>query len=114
MSIYVKTDTPSDLVQRIRDGIKEKKITTWLCDNAGDFTHDTDQWRYNAWISPVVEEGRVVFRILCRKDRDLSVRDYAIYHGRFVEMLLVHFDRTCEDIEVTPLATIYDIIHKDK
>lgn len=114
MSIYVKTDTPSELVQRIKDGINEHKIATWLCDSDGDFTHDTDQWRHHAWISPLVEEGRVVFRILCRKDKDLSVMDYAIYHGRFVEMLLVHFDNTCKDIEVTPLATKYDIIHKDK
>lgn len=113
MAIYVKADNPSDLVKRIRDGINDKKIETWLCDSDGDFTHDTDQWRFHAWIRAHIEEGRVVFSIICRKDRNLSVLDYAIYHGRFCEMLLRHFDNTCKGIEVTPLATKYDIVDKD-
>lgn len=114
MAIYVKTDRPRELVNKIRDGIENHTIETWLCDSAGDFTHDTDQWRYHAWMTPYFEEERVVFGILCRKDRDLSITEYAIYHGRFVEMLLRHFDKTCKGIEVTPLATKYDIVDKDK
>ncbi len=114
MAIYVKTDKPSYLVEKIREGIEKHTIETWLCDSAGDFTHDTDQWRYHAWMTPYVEESRVIFGIVCRKDRNLSIVEYAIYHGRFVEMLLKHFDKTCKSIEVTPLATTYDIVVTDK
>ncbi len=114
MAIHVKTDTPSELVKRIQEGISNHNIETWICDSAGDFTHDTDQWRYHAWMTPYVEEGRVVFGIICRKDRNLSITEYAIYHGRFVEMLLRHFDKTCKDIQVSPLATKYDIVDKEK
>lgn len=36
--------------------------------------------------------------------------DYAIYHGRFVEMLLAHFDHQCDSIDVSSLGTKYDRI----
>jgi hypothetical protein len=114
MAIYVMTEEPSDLVRRIREGINNHNIETWLCDEEGDFTHDTDQWRYHAWMTPIIEQERVVFGVICRKDRNLSITDYAIYHGRFVEMLLRHFDKVCKDIKVSPLATKYDIVDKAK
>lgn len=114
MAIYVSTEKPSELVRRIREGIENHNIETWLCDNDGDFTHDTDQWRYHAWMTPIIENDRVVFGIICRKDRNLSITEYAIFHGRFTEMLLRHFDKICMNIEVTPLATKYDIVNKDK
>lgn len=114
MAIFVKTKEPSELLYRIREGIRKQNIDTWLCDNAGDFTHDTDQWRYRAWMRPYVEADRLVFGIVCRKDRNLSVTEYAIYHGRFTEMLLRHFDTLCNGIEVTPLAQKkYDSVDKD-
>ncbi len=114
MAIFVKTEHPSDLVNRIREGINNHSIETWICDGDGDFTYVTDQWRFHAWITPVIEPERVVFSIICRNDRNLSITDYAIYHGRFVEMLLIHFDRVCQDIKVSPLASKYDIVEKGK
>ncbi len=114
MAIFVKTKEPSELLNRIREGIRKQNIDTWLCDSAGDFTHDTDQWRYRAWMRSFVEEDRLVFGIVCRNDRNLSVTEYAIYHGRFTEMLLCHFDTFCKGIEVTPLAQKkYDSVDKD-
>jgi len=38
----------------------------------------------------------------------MTIVEYAVYHGRFVEMLLTHFDKECDAIEVSPLATSYD------
>lgn len=114
MAIFVQTETPSRLVREIKEYIDDKKITTWMYDKDGDFTHDTDQWRFNAWIRPFIEKNRVVFGILCRNDRNLSVVDYAIYHGRFVEMLLTHFDKQCNEIKVSSLATTYDSVTASK
>lgn len=114
MAIFVRVENPSMLVRKIKGYIDDGKITTWRYDQDGDFTHDADQWRFNAWIRPLLQEDRVVFGIICRNDRNLSVVDYAIYHGRFVEMLLTHFDKLCQGIEVSPLATNYDHVVANK
>ena len=64
--------------------ITNEKIKTWSFDADGDFTHDVDQWRYQAWFRPFVKSDTLIFGILCRKDKNISVVDYAVYHGRFV------------------------------
>lgn len=110
MAIFVATRHPRLLVQNIKEKIDKGNIDTWSYDKEGDFTHSPGQWIYHAWIRPIYEENRVVFAILGRNDKNLSTVDYAVYHGRFVEMLLMHFDATCEKIEVTPLASQYDKI----
>ena len=112
MTIFVKTSSPGMLVDSIREKIKSQTIKTWTVDEDGDMTHAAEQWKYNAWIRTKIEPGlsRVVFYIICRNDRNLSVSDYAIYHGRFVEMLLTHFDKDCQSIEVTALASKYDSV----
>lgn len=91
------------LADSIKEKIKLHTIKTWDVDEDGDMTHTADQWKYCAWIRATVEPllNRVVFHIICRNDRDLSVEEYAVYHGRFVEMLLTHFDSDCKRIEVT-------------
>lgn len=110
MAILVETRYPHLLVQEIKEKINNGGIDTWSYDKEGDFTHAPDQWIYHAWIRPIYEEKRVIFAILGRSDKNLSTIDYAVYHGRFVEMLLTHFDSTCIKIEVTPLASQYDKI----
>ena len=109
MAIFVKTKTPRMLVGNIKKLIDEQKIDTWSVDSDNDFTHDVDQWRNKAWIRHKIEAGRVVFFVICRKGIDMTIVEYAVYHGRFVEMLLAHFDKECDAIEVSPLATSYDI-----
>lgn len=56
MAIFVQTETPSKLVREIKEYIDDKNITTWMYDKDGDFTHDTDQWRFTAWIRPSIEK----------------------------------------------------------
>ena len=114
MSIIVTTRTPGLLVDGIKKKIEEHKIDTWSVDSDGDYTHNTDQWRYRAWIRYKIEPSRVVFYVICRKDSNMSVVEYAVYHGRFVEMLLTHFDKECIGIEVSPLATTYDSVVASK
>lgn len=110
MSIYVKTVNPRKLVDDINEKISNTSINTWAVDKDGDYTHTAQQWQYHAWIHPIIETERVVFAIWGRASEDLSVVDYAIYHGRFVEMLLTHFDKQCLTIEVSSLASKYDQI----
>ena len=109
MAIYVKTSDPKQLLEDIKKNISDGKIKTWSCDADGDFTYEAEQWHCRAWMRPFTSQsGEIIFGILCRKDRNISVTDYAVFHGRFVEMLLVHFDRQCEDIISTSKVTKYD------
>jgi hypothetical protein len=110
MSIYVRTSNPQKLINDINDKIENSVIITWNVDKDGDYTHTAEQWVNHAWMHPVIESGRVVFAIWGRVSENLGVVDYAIYHGRFLEMLLMHFDHLCESIEVSSLGTKYDRI----
>jgi len=114
MAIYVKTPAPGMLIEGIKKKIDEHIIDTWSIDSDGDYTHNTDQWRNRAWIRHKIESGRIVFFVICRNDSNMSVVEYAVYHGRFVEMLLTHFDKECTGIEVSPLATTYDSVVASK
>lgn len=110
MAIYITSIHPFLLLRNIKEKFVERGIETWEMDKDGDFTHSPFQWRYHAWFRARVEEerNRLAFYIICRNDKNLSVIDYAVYHGRFAEMLLTHFDRECDSIEITPLASGYD------
>lgn len=108
MSIYVRSSNPQKLVNDINEKIENSSINTWSVDKDGDYTHTAQQWQFHAWIHPIIEPERVVFAIWGRVKENLSVVDYAVYHGRFVEMLLSHFDQQCTKIEVSSLASGYD------
>ena len=113
MYIFVKTNNPQGLVDKIKESIDKKIIDTWSYDSEGDFTHSVEQWKYRAWMRPHIEKDKVVFAVICRRDKNMTMVEYAVYHGRFVEMLLRHFDRICTSIEVSPLGTKFDVISAD-
>jgi hypothetical protein len=58
----------------------------------GSFTHTADQWKGRAWLRPEVKDDRIVFNIIPPRTKAISTRVYGVYHGRFIEMLLCHFD----------------------
>lgn len=93
MAIIIKTINPSDLLSSIRHEIENKKIVTWSFDNDGDFTHTPEQWIYKAWLRPKIYQGELRFGLVPRKDIKISTVVYSVYHGRFIEMLLDHFDK---------------------
>lgn len=94
MAIIIECSYPSKLLQKIYDAIDNKEIDTWKYDSDKDFTHYTTslQWYQKAWLRPYVYINELRFGILGQKDVKMSRRLYGIYHGRFIEMLLCHFD----------------------
>ncbi len=92
MAITVHTDNPRDLLVAIKRAINENRVRTWSYDTDGDFTHTAEQWRSKAWLRPREEDHALVLSILTPRGTKLSTELYAIYHGRFIEMLLAHFD----------------------
>lgn len=103
--IIVRTKKTLALLRHLREAIEGDEIDTWAEDAEGDFTHDAPQWRNKAWFHAVrYNADRVEFRIVCTRNRPLSRVEYALYHGRFIEMLINHCVRYIDNIECTPTA----------
>ena len=50
-----------------------------------------------------VDDNIIKFGIISRRNVKLSSIVYAIYHSRFSEMLLIHFDKYIKKIEISSL-----------
>jgi hypothetical protein len=110
MSITVETAAPKALLAAIRKAIDEKRIETWQYDADGDFTHSATQWNRKAWLRPSIYGNSLSLSILPPQDCAISTEVYAIYHGRFVEMLLAHFDQSFAQANASALPTSADIL----
>ncbi len=92
MAVIIKTNTPEELLKLIKKAIDEGDVVTWSYDDDGDFTHTPNQWKYKAWLKPEIYDTELRLGIIKRNDEVLSKEIYGVYHGRFIEMVLVHFD----------------------
>jgi hypothetical protein len=106
MAIQVRTADPQGLLDAIYEAIDEGHIETWTYDEDGDFIHDTpdQQWVGEAWLHPVPGVAMLTLNSVPSAE-GLSDEAYAVYHGRFIEMLLAHFDKQFSDASVTALLT---------
>lgn len=110
MAIVVKASMPRELLRAIRNAIDNASVENWEYDADGDFTYLEGLYKHQAWFSARVGIGRLTFNMVGRKDASVSVGLYAFYHGRFVEMLLRHFDDDFDDVRVTASAASGDLI----
>jgi hypothetical protein len=92
MALTIQTDSPNALLVAIKRAIDEKHVETWTYDEEGDFTHTPVQWKNRGWLRPRVEAGILRFGLLGQQGVQMTKLIYGIYHGRFIEMLLAHFD----------------------
>lgn len=49
-----------------------------------------------------------MFGIVGQENVNLSIIAYAVYHGRFIEMLLNHFDKQFTEVYASAQKTQYD------
>jgi hypothetical protein len=90
--ITFSTVNPHQLLASIREAIRKGHITTWSEVN-GYFTHTPTQWARKAWFLPSIYGGELRFAIVYTQGSSVTTEIYAIYHGRFIEMMLAHFNR---------------------
>lgn len=109
MAIIINTDTPQTLLDEIRKAIDSDQVITWQYDENNDFTHASDQYADLAWLRPRIYERELRFGIIGRKDHVLTDVEYGVYHGRFIEMLLMYFDKRFT--AVTATATLEEPDH---
>jgi hypothetical protein len=110
MAITVYTANPKDLLAAIKQAINDDRVRTWSYDSEGDFTHTAEQWKDNAWLRPREEEARLILNVLAPRSKTLSKTTYGIYHGRFIEMLLTHFDGKFTRASASALASSGDVV----
>ncbi len=106
MALYIKLKKSFSLVDEINKLIDQGIISTWEYDFDGDYTHLPDQWKNEAWIHLHEYDktnNQVIFGIISRRSIRLTKTIYAVYHGRFSEMLLTHFDNMINEIRITSM-----------
>ncbi len=103
MAIIISTRVPNTIVNNIRKRIDDELIDTWSYDEDGDFTH-IGQWKNRAWMHPSIdiEKNIVTFVIFGRKNIEMTLMEYSIYHGRFLEMLINNFPKEITSVQITP------------
>jgi hypothetical protein len=104
MAIHFTTTTPKKLLSSFKKAIDDGKVVTWSYDTDGDFTHTAQQWKSLAWLRPKVREGEtLILSIIKPQNAKISSEVYAIYHGRFIESMLVH----CDSLFTEAMATAF-------
>jgi hypothetical protein len=110
MAIRVFCDEPQSLLKEIKAAVRDRRIPTWKVDDDGDFTHTPIQWENLAWLRPRVLDDRIVFNIVGATTKTMSRATYGVYHGRFIEMLLTHFDEKFSRTTATALPVTGDVL----
>jgi hypothetical protein len=108
MAIFVQTEDPDGLLSAVKKAIDDDRVRTWSYDSDGDFTHTAEQWKNSAWLRPRKEDGRLIFNIVPPQGKTITKTLFGIYHGRFIEMLLTHFDRKFTRASISALASTND------
>lgn len=118
MAVIIDCKDSVCLIKKIKESINDGDIDTWSIDEDGDITHVPEQWNCKAWMHLTKDndlaksdKGKLVFGIIGNKRIKMSKLIYAVYHGRFAEMLLFHFDDYISNIIITSNKTEYDFFH---
>lgn len=92
MALYFITSNPNQLLTDFKKAIDDHKVDTWAYDKDGDFTHTPPQWKNLAWLHPEVQSDRLALFIIKPQAKAIGKELYAVYHGRFIESMVRHFD----------------------
>jgi hypothetical protein len=107
--ISFDTPNPNGLLASFKEAIRKGHVETWS-DVNGDFTHTPPQWKGKAWMRPTVYANELRFSIIRPQNGSITSEIYAVYHGRFIETMLAHFDKQFSTGAATALASQSDRI----
>ena len=114
MALHITTTsstTSKELWDSIREQIKNGVIDTWEIDADKDLTHTPYPWAGEAWLRFYSNENEIIFGIIARRDKKMSKQIYGVYHSKFAETLLIHFDTQINEIKISSMPEIgYDLI----
>jgi hypothetical protein len=110
MAINFQTDDPKKLLATFKKAIDEGHVVTWAYDSDGDFFHTPDQWKGLGWLRPATYSNQLTMNFLGRTNVKTSKAVYGVYHGRFIESMLMHCDELFSTGAATALPTNNDHI----
>lgn len=113
MALYFSSSDPAALLEMFKGYINSGRVKTWSVDDDGDFTHTARQWERLAWFCPKIELGRLALYILNPRNHPISTATYAIYHGRFIESMLVHCDELFSEAHASAFPEGDDTVSPD-
>ena len=105
MAIYIKfkpEEKNFDIHSAIREKIAGNEIRTWGCTN-NQFSNRPKEWERSVWMRSTGKGEDWIKYDIFPGDIDinpLTKTEYTITCGRFVEMLLTHFNEYIENIKV--------------
>lgn len=99
--VTIATSDPTKLLARIKKAIDDGEITTRGYDTDGDFTHTPNQWNKKAWLRPTVTTGGLQLKFLAPTS-GASREVFAVFQGRFQEMMMAHFWKSYTASSATP------------
>ena len=105
--VTISTTTPVNLLAAIKKAIDNGSIKTWSYDNDGDFTHTPPQWNKKAWLRPTVTSAGLQLKFLA-PTTGAPREVFAVYQGRFQEMMMSHFWKSYSLSSCTPEPTAVD------
>lgn len=101
MAVFFKTNNPAGLLSAFKKAIDQGHVKTWAYDGDGDFTHTAEQWKNCAWLRPQINHDSLEMFIIKPNNSNVSYEVYGVYHGRFIESMIVH----CNQLFSTASAT---------
>jgi hypothetical protein len=110
MAIYFESANPAALLAAFKNAIDKAQVVTWSYDKNGDFTHTPEQWRYRGWLRPSLSSGRLTMSFLGSSDEVTTWEVCGIYHGRFIESMMVHCHSMFNDTRAPSQPTTSDSI----
>lgn len=110
MALNFFTNNPNGLLSAFKKAINDGHVATWACDKDGDFTHTAPQWKNLAWLRPSTVAGQLVLNTLKPKDTKITWEVYGIYHGRFIESMIIHCHGLFTDAQATASPTKDDSV----
>jgi hypothetical protein len=105
MALYFLTDNPNGLLSAFKKAINDGHVATWSYDKDGDLTHTAPQWKNLAWLRPSTVAGQLVLNTIKPKDANITWEVYGIYHGRFIESMIIHCHDLFTNAQATPSPT---------
>ncbi|MGC4004673.1 MAG: hypothetical protein QM811_16765 [Pirellulales bacterium] len=104
MSVTVYSPDPQELIDALENASQEGDLKEWRLTSKKRYTLNAEKLRNKAFFSATVSDDYVVFNIRPGIGLRLANTTYAIYHGHFIQLLLMNFDDMISTISCTALA----------
>lgn len=101
--IKITTDNPFVFIASFDFAMRTNVIRGWTVDGVGDYTMTSDIRGNRAWFRHHIHGNEIQFGIIGSRSAPMDRTLYSVYHSRFIEVLLTHFDNDIQSLEVSPL-----------